>query len=59
MKPQLDTIQKEIKEIKKVLDDIKKLITNPSYSGKIEYGNAYHQSRTSKQITLDLYTTDE
>ena len=54
MKSELDIIKKEIKEIRKIVDDIKIMIKKPKYSGDVEWGDRYHAGRSHKHINLNL-----
>ena len=54
MKSELDIIKKEIKEIRKIVDDIKIMIKKPKYSGDLEWGDRYQAGRTHKHINLNL-----
>jgi hypothetical protein len=50
---------KELKEIREIVDDIKKLIVSPKYDGEIEYGDRYQANRLHKLIKLNLRVEDE
>jgi len=50
---------KELKEIRKIVDGIKKLIISPKYSGEVEYGDRYHAGRSHKLINLNLRTDEK
>tara|TARA_Y100000310_G_scaffold130195_1_gene129392 strand:+ start:429 stop:623 length:195 start_codon:yes stop_codon:yes gene_type:complete len=50
---------KELKEIRKIVDDIKKLIISPKYDGEIEYSNRYNAGKSHKLIKLNLRVEDE
>ena len=41
-------------QIRKIVDDIKKLVMSPKYSGDIEWGDKYHIGRSHKHINLNL-----
>ena len=59
MKSELDIIKDEIKEIKKIVGDIKKMITKPKYTGEVKYGNQYHMTKNSKLVSFNLSSDDE
>ena len=45
--------------MKSELEDIKKIIVSPKYSGEIEYGDRFHVGRANKHINLNLRVEKE